>query len=71
MECGHSLNADNIGSRTSDVGTHTVQEVRHINNMGLLRRILNRSIANCHGCRHHNINGRTYGHNIQINVASA
>ena len=70
MKFLNTLDTDNISSRTLDVGSHTVQEVRNVYNMRLSRCILDRSTARCHRSCHHNVDRRTYRYNIKENMAS-
>ena len=70
MKFLNSFDTDNICSCTLDVCSHTVQEVGHVYDMWLSRRILDRSTSGCQRSSHHNIDRCTNRYNIQENMAS-
>ena len=66
----NTTDTDDIRSGALDICTHTVQEVRYIYNVWLLRSILDRRLSLCkHGC-HHDIDGCTNRYHIEINMIS-
>ena len=66
----NTTDTDHIRTGTLDIRPHTVQEIRHINNMRLPRSILNDRTASRHRSSHHNINSSTNRNHIQENMAA-
>ena len=60
----NTTDTDHIRTGTLDIRPHTVQEIRHINNMRLPRSILNDRTASRHRSSHHNINSSTNRNHI-------
>ena len=70
VEFLNSLDPDNISTCALDICTHTVKEVGHINNVGFLGSVLENCLTLSQTSCHHNIDGRTYADNIEINMTS-
>ncbi len=68
VQLRHALDTDHIRTRALDIRAHAVQKVRQINDMRLLRRILNHGGTLRHHCRHHHVHGRTHSHHIHIDM---
>ena len=66
----YSDNTNDIRPGTFDIRTHTVQEIRHIDNMRLLRTVFNHRAAFRHRRRHHDVDRRPDGNRIQKDVLS-
>ncbi len=65
VETLDSADPDNIGSGALDVRSHAVKEVRHINDVGLLRAVLENGLALCKNRCEHNIDRRAYRDKIK------
>ena len=70
MKAGYTANLDHVRTCSTNVRSHTVQEVCHINNMRLFCHILKDRKSFCHRCCHHNVNRSSYAYHIKINVLS-
>ena len=57
VELLYADNTDYICAGSADIGAHTVEKIRHVHDVRLLGRILNRRLTFRQGCRHHNIDG--------------
>ena len=68
MQTLYSADLDHIRTCTSDIRSHAVQEVRHVNDMRLLRNILHDGQPFRHRRRHHDIDCRAYTDYIEINM---
>ena len=72
--CGMKLrntgNSHYVCTRSLDISTHRVQEIRYIYYMWLLGCILDYSLALCQHRSQHNINRSTYRYRIQINMCT-
>ena len=66
----HAADADHIRPRALDLRAHAVEEVRTVNHMRLLRRILDDRHALREARRHHDVDGRAHRHHIEINMAA-
>ena len=64
----YAPDTDCVCSCTLNIGSHTVKEVCHIYDMGLLGSILKDRLSLCHSSSHHDIDGRSHRNHIQINM---
>ena len=67
----NALDADHIRSGSLDLGAHAVEEVRRIDNVRLLGRILDDGGALRHDGSHHDVDRGADGDDIHIDVGSA
>ena len=70
VQTRNATDLDHVRSCTSDIGSHAVQEVRHVYDMRLFCHILHDRCSLSHRCRHHNIDGRTHTYYVKINMLS-
>ena len=71
MKRSHSADLDDIRSCSSDVGSHTVQEIRNVNHMGLLGHIFHNRCSLGQRRSHHHIDGRSDSDNIKVQMCAA
>ena len=70
MQALHPADPDNICTGALDLGTHTVQEVRKVNDMRLFGRVVDEGLAlRFHSCQH-NVHRGADGNHIEENVAA-
>ena len=68
MQATNATDADRIGTGTLDVGAHRVQEVRNIDDVRLLRHVLDDGSALCEDGGQHDVDGRTDGYDVEVDV---
>ena len=68
MKLSHTTDLNNICSCTTDICTHTVQEVCHIYNVWFLGNVLHNGLSLCHCRSHHHIDRCSDAHHIKINM---
>ena len=70
MQLFHAANTNHIRPGALDLRPHAVEEIRTVNNMRLLGGILDDRQSPRERCRHHDIDGRTHGHHIEVDMTS-
>ena len=68
MQATDATDADRIGTSALDVGAHRVQEVRDIDDVRLLRHVLDDGSALCEDGSQHDVDGRADGYDVEVDV---
>ena len=70
VQAADAFNTDHVRSCALDPGTHAVEEVCKINDVGFLGRIFDRSASLRHDRCHDDVDGRAYGNYVHVDVGS-
>ena len=66
----YAADLDDVGSRASDVRSHRVEEVREVDDVRLLRRVLDDRQSLCAARRKHDVHRRADRYHVEINMRS-
>ena len=70
VHTGNAADLDNVGACASYVGTHGVEEVREVYDVGFLSRVFDNGKTLCAACGEHDVHGSAYRNHVEVDVRS-